>query len=270
VSADTPVPATAGSASEPAPPPPFRRRFVIAFGVLVALVLAAGITALVLGLSGGSSGGAPWSTWKPTDNGLGGAQQIADRVAATYKLQDGHQLVSVKASDLKFPQLIPVNGQPSVVDAPFSLVQVGRNGNSDKVQFLDGKGVLLTMCGLGAQCSVKTAASSPQQMLVVRREALELSLYTLKYIDGVKSVVVLTPPSKTGAQTGVMLFRRDTTGGLLSRPLARTLPNSPPRPNHLKRRDVGQLRALTQSHVFTYQVQSAPDGSALMVLTQAG
>jgi hypothetical protein len=185
-------------------------------------------------------------------------------------MADGHRLVAVKASGLEIPQLVPVNGQPAVVDAPFSLVQVVQKGTKEDVRYLEGKGVLYSMCGLGAQCSIKSGRPSTQRLLVLRREALELGMYTLKYQHDVKNVVVLTPPGKDGQATGVMVFRRDGLGGLLSRPLTRTLPSSPPKPEALKRRDAGQLRALTQSHVFDYEVQAAPDGSALMVLTQGG
>jgi hypothetical protein len=259
--------------SEAAPPAssaPYRGRFlVIAIAVGVVALAALG-AALAIGLGGGKSDSGPWSSWKPSTDGVPGAQQIADHISATYKLMDGHQLVSVKASDLKIPQLVPVNGQPAVVDAPFSLVQVVHKGRTDDVQFLEGDGILYSMCGLGSQCSIKSGSPSPQRLLVLRREALELGLYTLKYLGNVKSVVVLTPPSKDGQPTGVMVFRRDNLGGLLDRPLTRTLPSRPPRPEALKRKDAGQLRALTTSHVFDYEVQAAPDGSALMVLTQGG
>lgn len=249
---------------------PYRGRFLMVAGALGVVAVAAVAIAVALGLSGGKADSGPWSTWKPDTDGVPGAQQIADRVSAAYKLTGGRQLVSVKASELQFPQLVPVNGQPAVVDAPFSLVQVVRKGRDEDVRFLDGSGILYSMCGLGAQCSIKSGKPSPERLLVLRREALELGLYTLKYLGDVKSVVVLTPPSKDGQPTGVMVFRRDGLGGLLSRPLARTLPARAPRPETLRRKDAGQLRALTQSHVYDYEVQSAPDGSALMVLRQGG
>jgi hypothetical protein len=249
---------------------PYRGRFLIVAGVVGAVALAAIGAALAMGLKGSGSDSGPWSMWKPDTDGVQGAQQIADHISSTYKLGAGRRLVAVRAGELKIPQLVPVNGQPAVVDAPFSLVQVVRNGRKEDVKYLDGNGILYSMCGLGSQCSIKVGSPSPQRLLVLRREALELGLYTLKYLHDVKSVVVLTPPSKDGAPTGVMVFRRDGLGSLLSRPLDRTLPTNPPRPEALKRKDAGQLRALTQSHVFNYEVQAAPDGSALMVLTQGG
>ncbi len=247
---------------------PYRGRFMLIAGAVGLIALAALGIALAIGLGGGSSDSGPWSSWKPSTDGVPGAQEIADHVSSTYKLQNGHQLVSVKASDLTIPQLVPVNGQPAVVDAPFSLVQVVHKGKSDDVHFLEGNGILYSMCGLGAQCAIKSGTPSPQRLLILRREALELGLYTLKYMGDVKSVVVLTPPSKDGQPTGVLVFRRDNLGGLLDRPLTRTLPARPPLPDSLKRKDAGQLRALTAPHVFAYDVQAAPDGSALMVLTQ--
>jgi hypothetical protein len=260
--------------SETAPPrgaSPYRGRFMIVAGVLGAVSLAAIGIALAIGIGGGKADSGPWSSWKPTTDGVQGAQEIADHISSTYKLTGGRRLVAIKAGELKIPQLVPVNGQPAVVDAPFNLVQVVRKGTKEDVRYLDGDGILYSMCGLGAQCSIKSGTPSPQRLLVLRREALELGMYTLKYMPRVKSVVVLTPPSKDGQPTGVMVFRRDNLGPLLDRPLTRTLPTRPPsRPEALKTKDVGQLRALTQSHVFDYEVQAAPDGSALMVLTQGG
>jgi hypothetical protein len=261
----------AEAVSEPAPShTPYRGRFIVVAGVVAVVALAAIGAALAMGLRGGSSDSGPWSTWKPSTDGVQGAQEIADHISSAYKLTGGRRLVAIKAGELKIPQLVPVNGQPAVVDAPFNLVQVVRKGTKEDVRYLDGAGILYSMCGLGAQCSIKSGTPSPQRLLVLRREALELGMYTLKYIPGVKSVVVLTPPSKDGQPTGVMVFRRDSLSGLLDRPVARTLPTRPPRPETLKTKDAGQLRALTQSHVFEYEVQAAPDGSALMVLTQGG
>jgi len=251
-------------------PSPYRGRFLIVAGLVGAVALAAIGAALAMGLRGGSSDSGPWSSWKPTTDGVQGAQEIADHISSAYKLTGGRRLVAIKAGELKIPQLVPVNGQPAVVDAPFSLVQVVRKGTKEDIRYLEGNGIMYSMCGLGAQCSIKSGTPSPQRLLVLRREALELGMYTLKYIPDVKSVVVLTPPSKDGQPTGVMVFRRDSLSGLLDRPLTRTFTARPPKPEALKPKDVGQLRALTQSHVFEYEVQAAPDGSALMVLTQGG
>jgi hypothetical protein len=229
---------------------------------------AAGVFAVIIAVRGGSGPSGPWSSWKPGDSGLGGAQEIADHVGHTYKLPNGAQLVSVRARDLTIPQLVPTDGSAQVVDVPFQLVQVGPKG--DDIKLLAGRGVLYSMCGLGNQCSIKSGKPTPQRLLVLRREALELALYTFRYMRDVRSVVVLTPPAKDGTNTGAMVFRRDTVRGLLDRPVTRTLGRRPPRIDGLRPRDTAKLRALTQSHVFDYSVQSAPDGSAVMVLTQGG
>jgi hypothetical protein len=248
--------------------PPYRTRFVVAFCVLAVLMVGAGVAAIVIGVTGGSASSGPWSSWKPNDSGLSGAQEIADHVSHTYKLPNGSQLVSVKARDLTIPQLVPLNGSAQVVDVPFQLVQVGPKG--DDVKLLGGRGVLYSMCGLGQQCSIKSGKPTPQRLLVLRREALEIALYTFRYQSDIRSVVVLTPPARDGQNTGAMVFRRDTVNQLLDRPIGRTLGRRPPAIDALRPKDSAKLRALTQSHVFDYQVQSAPDGSAVMVLTQGG
>src|SRR4029079_18619456 len=70
------------------------------------------------------------------------------------------------------------------------------------------------LCGTRSksQCEVGTKVSSEQQTLL-RREALELSLYTLKYVDSIDSVVVFMPP-EAKIQGRVFLRRNDVTDEL--------------------------------------------------------
>ena len=49
--------------------------------------------------------------------------------------------------------------------------------------------------------------------LVSRRQALELSLYTFKYVDDVESVVVFMPPTPKGESNGTVFLRRSDVAG---------------------------------------------------------
>ena len=53
------------------------------------------------------------------------------------------------------------------------------------------------LCGLGQNCSIKGGTASEERHALLRREALELALYTFKYVDGVDSVSVFLPRGRT-------------------------------------------------------------------------
>ena len=119
------------------------------------------------------------------------------------------------------------------------------------------------MCGLGGACAIKGKASTTRFMLV-RREALELALYTFKYDGDVDSVVVL-PPTKTD-DTVALLFRREH---MRTRSHARSRrPSRGPAPT-LKSAgqedDPAGLGAHLRS-LFTARVEPAPAGGAFLVL----
>jgi hypothetical protein len=92
---------------------------------------------------------------------------------------------------------------------------------------LKGGGVVYRMCGLGADCSIAKGKPSAKRMDLLRREALELALYTFRYVGGVDQVVVFLPP-KPGAKGLSALFRKAQLAGELLRPLRTTLASRTP------------------------------------------
>ncbi|MDX6644697.1 MAG: hypothetical protein QOK40_424 [Miltoncostaeaceae bacterium] len=237
---------------------PYRRRFIGAF-VILSVVLAAaagGIVALVMG--GGHAADTAWSPWRPS-SAADPSQQIANRVAAAYRLDGGGQLVSVRPGPLQL-----VDGTPL-------YIVVGSPSSSGQATFtyVPGNGIVYLMCGLGKDCAIKGKSSTTRFMLV-RREALELALYTFKYTPGVDSVVVL-PPTKNAVDNPVaLLFRRDALGRELSQPLSTTLAGTPPTLKKLDRKAIQRVSALTARNVFSARVESALDGGAFLVLEPVG
>ena len=77
------------------------------------------------------------------------------------------------------------------------------------IQVHDEKGVLYQLCGLGPNCAIDRGKPSTERVLLLRREALELALYSLPLPQDVKQVVVLIPPRPGKAQTVALYFRRD-------------------------------------------------------------
>ena len=47
------------------------------------------------------------------------------------------------------------------------------------IKLVDGDGVLYRLCGLGPNCAIAKGKPSAERHLLLRREALELALYTL-------------------------------------------------------------------------------------------
>jgi hypothetical protein len=190
-------------------------RFQFLTGGLVAVGVAAmvGIAVAVFGISP-THEGPPWSPWKPTTNGIAGAAQIASHVAPTYR-DGGVQLVKVDANDLSY------KGVPLLVALRTSPNEGGA------IQIHDEKGVLYQLCGLTPTCAIDHGKATVERGYLMRREALELALYSFRYLD-VKQVVVLIPPLPGKVQTVALYFQRDDVRAELARPLTASLLPKPP------------------------------------------
>lgn len=244
---------------------PHAPRFQFLFGALVTLGIAALATVVVIAASGPSesgSDGAQWSRWHPMDDGPSAPEQIAQHVSRQYRLSSGEQLVLVTGGPLE------VQGVRLTVALRQSLDQGGN------ISLIEGKGVLYHLCGLGRKCSINKGKPSAQRLLLLRREALELALYTFRYTDA-DHVVALLPPGRTKKQPNkikdpdeALFFQRDDVNPELNRPVTATLAPATPRPSGFKRSpDAGLVVQLTGPRVFKFSVTPGNlDGRALLVL----
>jgi hypothetical protein len=230
-------------------------RFQFLTGALVAVGLAAlaGIALLIIGPST-SSPGPPWSPWKPASSGIQGATEIAGHVAPEYR-DRGKQLVNVDANDLSF------KGVPLTVALRTAPEQGGN------IQIHDEKGVLYQLCGLGPSCSIDQGKASNERGFLLRREGLELALYTFRYLSDVKQVVVLIPPVKGKAQTVALYFRRDQVRAELQRPLTSSLvPKAPSVSNVTLSPDAALVdQATDEAYLFTLNGSSFNNGGFLVL-----
>lgn len=231
-------------------------RFMVGY-LLIVLFFGALLVAFAVAWSQrsdeGSSTAGTWSFFKPTaDSEALRTRQISRFVAARYQTNDGEQIVRV------------IGGPPAVQDAPVSqfLVRAG----SDEETIGADKAIMYILCGAGTDCTLPLTASSDAHERLVRREALELSLYTMRY-NGADPVVVLLPPDPQGNPGGALLFRRGDLETQLDRPLSQTLPTGKA-PNALGMTDleVATVDYLTLNNKYDYEFQSASDGTARMVL----
>jgi hypothetical protein len=248
-----------GALGPPLPPSKHAPRFRMLTGGLVGVAIGALAAAAVLVAGGGPKAPLPWSSWKPSDSGVTkGADQIARHVGPSYRLPTGDQLVLVTGGPLKVADL----------DLPVRIAVEGAAGSSD-AQIVQGKSVMYVLCGLGTRCAIDKGQPSTQRFLLLRREALELALYSFHYLNGVDNVVALLPPAPGQRPRNAMFFRRSDLGPALDHPLAATLPSPPPTLNALPSSpEAGLIERLTNRNLFQYSFQQGQDLGAFLVLNR--
>ena len=245
----------------------YRFRFGMIYIVLAALV-GAGLGAFaILYTREAPPEAASWSTWKPEGSIEASAKQIADHVSKGYRLPSGNQLA------------VALVGPPEVQDVKVRAIAVrpdtsAGQAEEDDIDVIDtGGSIMYILCGLGEQCAIKEGKASEERLQLLRREALELSLYSFKYLDGVDSVVVFLPPAPNAEAAAVgssVFLKRDEVRDELRRPLGHTLlRNEPPTIGQMDAIEVGNVDRLTRPRTFQYEFQAAQEGSAILVLTPA-
>ncbi|HVW17663.1 MAG TPA: hypothetical protein VHB30_05395 [Solirubrobacteraceae bacterium] len=242
--------------------PPHQGRFQFVRGGLIAVALAAiaGIVAIVLAGTGDGGDKVPWSTWKPTSSSLSpAASQIASHIGAEYKLTASQQLVVVTGGPLQL--------SGAGIDGGGLPLQIALAHSGD-YSLIGGETVLYRLCGLGPKCAIAKGKASTERHLLLRRESLELSLYTFRYVKDVSNVVVFMPPKLGDDPSEALFFRKHDVSTEVSRPLAETLPGTPPLPNTVDSRpDASFVDRFTTSHLFSFSLtQANQDNSAFLVL----
>jgi hypothetical protein len=257
-----PVVAAVESAPEPLEPSEYRNRFGFVLGALIGVVIAAlGVLAVVLTTGGDSSKeglAVNWSPWRPADSDPGtGAAEIANHIGPRYKLDDGTQLVQISASTIAVPVAIRTPGAANTL--------------------INGHGVLYTLNGLGPGGSIISGKPSAQRLLLLRREALELALYSFRYLDGVDMVVALLPPkppkkAKPGQavappkEIDAVFYRPGDLLPQLQVPERVTLANKTLKPKAIAEQEASRIASLTGSNIFKATTPQDQHGNFVLVL----
>jgi hypothetical protein len=254
---------------------PHSLKFLAATAALVGVALGAVAVAVAILLSGNSSGPqAKWSSWSPPDSGVAGEREIANAVAPLYRASPASQLAVV-----------------TVQNYSGSGTQVAlRNPTDGTLSALGGMTAVFNLCGLGPNCAISTGTPSANRLLLLRREAFELSLYTFKYIHNVQNVVSILPPGRALTVTTAKLtpkppaqasksskssplfiavaFQKRSIQQFLDRPLRETLPEEvPPTPTTMAEAPEAELvSVVTAQALFKQQMIQAQDGSNVLVL----
>jgi hypothetical protein len=261
----SPVPMHAPEPSRHAP------RFQFLLGAFGALGAAAVVFAVSLALAPAPKPGVPWSAWRPSGD-VDPAVQIAEHVAPQYKTSSGHPLVRVTGGPPQF------GGQPVVVAL--------RRSGAEPVA-LENNGVLYQLCGAGPNCSIPGRPSLSRGLLV-RREALELALYTFHYIGSASQVIVTYPPlpaakgakssseeafspSATQPRGRALLFRPPDLAPELAQPLSATLAAQTPTVSTVRRTPEARLvDRLTGSLVYSFDLTMQQQTPVLLLQAPTG
>jgi hypothetical protein len=278
--------ADSGTVSQTAQPAvaPSRGRFRITLVLLVAVAVAAIAIAIAVASNGNTHSGVKatgWSSWVPSSNGTAGINQIAAHVGPHYRTNASTELDEVtQLSVTSTSSTGTTTGKgPSVaVDATSS----SSSSSAGELELLGGNTVAYDVCGLGTagDCSLGGTPSAAR-LLLLRREALELALYTFQYISGTDNVLVVLPPgrtktnasgSKTKAVTVSVLFVKKELQQFLNHPLTHTLGAKTPSVSELtgwiKTEEAAKVNAITESGLFSAQIESEQEGGRLLVLDQ--
>ncbi len=244
----------------------YRLRFGIVYGVL-ALLVAVGIAAFaVLLIRDAPPDASGWSSWQPEGNALAKMQQIADRIPKAYVTADNDALNVALAR-----QLVAQVDQRAIPVGAIVIDSGANTASEDDTVVYDAAGAIgIALCGLGPQCAVPGGDSSDAG-LALRREAVELSLYAFKYVGEVDSVVVFLPPSSQGDSGGLIFLRRDDVRQELELPLGETLPTRTAQiVGDIHPQELAAVVRLTDSRLYGFSYEAAPDGNPILVLSPPG
>ena len=202
---------------------------------------------------------ANWSEWEPeTTRMVAGAEDIAGHVGLQYKLDSGDQLVSVRSSALE------LQGEE---------IGVAVRPQGGELQFLEGDGLLYILNGLGPNGTIPTGTASKKRGRLLMREALELALYSFRYLEDVTMVAVLLPQSPVVAgeqtqQTRAVFYRPGDLLEQLQVPLDETLSPKTPTPTSMTTTESKRVDDLTLRNLFLASVQPLEAEENYLVLVE--
>lgn len=237
------------------------RRFSLAYLGLAALLGVAVGTFVLLIERPAPPPPAAWSAWQPTHSERVMRQrQIAEHVASQYHLAGGKKLVSVLVRDTTANRLRDVAVAHTLAPAK----------KSDVISYVDAKKTAVyILCGDAEQpkCAIKDGQPSTARTTLLRREALELALYTFRYVPGTDSVIAFLPPKDLA---NALYFAKSDLEDELDEPLGRTLPQAKtPLQGVVSKTEQRTVDELTVPRQFRFQFQQEQDGASALVLVPA-
>lgn len=236
--------------------PVYGRRFAVV--LLLVMVLFAGMLGFFAYLMSrsDSSKAAFWSSYKPPAGELyESAQSMADYVAPRY-VSNGDPIAVVQAQP-------PIFEQSEVAGIAFMQRPNQGVGTAYRQFEAADNTMMYVFCGPAAGCALPARGEDVTPLL--RRESLELALYTFTYWPDINSVVVLLPPDK--AAKPAFLFRRKALAAQLSRPLESTLPKRDAiTTSSMTEGELATVEALTEDNIFLSSFQQTANRQTILLL----
>ena len=267
-----PRPAAALPAAETAKRPRLHaRKFMFAYAFL-ALAVVGSVAMLYAALNVESEEERAWSAWQPTGEGESRIWEIADHVGANYRASNGELAARILAGP---PTFNTSDEQGRALRLPLEgvLVKGRASDQSDsRAALFSGDSVMYALCGSGTGCQPDAAMLQVDEVgTKYEREALELALYTFKYVDGVNSAIVFLPPFPQRNEQGqveevrlVVYLERGQLGFPLGRPLQETLrAKSGLDFSEVEKNDVIRL---VHPRLYTFAPEQAPNGAWILSL----
>jgi hypothetical protein len=243
-------------------PAPYRGRFGFIWGALAGTAVCVAALGVVLALNSGDDGpklAKNWSSWKPgTSRMVAGAEDIAAHVGREYKQDSGDQLATITSRPMD------LGGAP---------LRVAVRPKGGELQVLNGAGVVYLLSGLATDEATVTGRARKTNERLMMREAVELALYSFRYLDDITMVAIMLPPrsgaaeaSTDGQQSRTLFFRPGDLLDKLEVPLSKTLAPEPPRPKALTKDDALKIDSLALRNLFLAQIQQLTSDQNYLVL----
>jgi hypothetical protein len=222
-----------------------RGRFAVAYLVLGAAVGAAVGGFIVLLERHGPLPPPTWSTWRPESATQSARlREIASHVGQEYRLPSGNQLAQVTIGG-------PESGKNLKAIVIPAKPKVSTLADFDR--FDESKNAIFVLCGQSTNCKIGEGQPTKARGAVLRREALELALYALRYNDPLDNVLVFVPPGPGEKRfTSTLFFHRGDLKSRLYDPLRTTLPHQAPQPGQVAKQEQATVDELTGSVLYKY------------------
>lgn len=203
-----------------------------------------------------------WAPWTPAGSTEAVTAAIVRDIVPQYRLS------------ATGPSLLSIGARPVVASgaswASFAVIAIHPPGAATPLRADSTAATwIFRLCGSGADCAIGSGTATILRGRLVRREALELALYTFEYAPAVGAVIVeLPPPPASGPSRLLLYFRRTELEKELRRPLAGTLRLAvPPLPTQPDASEARRIDALTLPEAYTSTVLVLADGRRALLLT---
>jgi hypothetical protein len=193
-------------------------------------------------------------------------EAVGRQLAEGHRLsENGGQLVAVIANK---PQV--TSGTQNIAIKAVAVRKAPQSNTGIQVYVDTDKLEQYTLCGLGSHCSIASGEATPTRGQLVRREALEVALYTFKFAPSINSVATFMPPAPGQTTAYLLYLRKDDLTDQLHQPLSKTLPfETPPLPTASDNTEKATIDKLTLPHMFTYELTALQTGGAALILDPA-